>query len=372
MTQGVDFASFPLEKLVEDISSSARRSNRQAGWPAGAWQACMQAGVPRWFAPAQVGETELGGWGWTPADQLRGLMAIASADLTTAFVLTQFVAALGRMIRSENEKLHQEVIPELISGEQFATIGISHLATSRQHHARPSLRATPLGGDSETPNAYVLDGVAPWVTGVCFSDVVVVGASCDDGREVFMAVPVDLPGIQPSDGASLVALSGSNTGQLQFYHVEVDREWIISETLAPTVVLVSDQSSGGGTGSLQTSALAVGLSRSAIGYLRQQCSHRPTLKQPSEVFAKELGELERDLLGVSTEPASYHALAIRARANDLVIRCTQAALMAAKGAGFVQDHSVGRWCCEGLFFLVWSCPEELTQVRVRELAGIAS
>ncbi len=368
----IDFARFPLQKLVDDVTRSARRSSREGAWPAGAWQDCMQAGVPRWFAPARVGETELGGWDWTSADQLRGLMAIASADLTTAFVLTQSVAALRRMIRSENVKLHQEVVPELISGEQFATIGISHLATSRQHLVHPSLRATALGGSSDKPSAYVLDGVAPWVTGVRFADVVVVGASCDDGHEVILAVPVDLPGIQPSDGAALVALSGSGTDQVRFDHVEVDGEWLVSEVEASATVPVSIESPGGGTGSLQTSALAVGLSRSAILYLQQQCSQRPALKQPSDTFASELAELEQDLLNASNAQTSDHTLPIRARANDLVIRSTQAALMAVKGTGFVQDHSVGRWCREALFFLVWSCPDELTQVRVCELAGMAS
>jgi alkylation response protein AidB-like acyl-CoA dehydrogenase len=368
----IDFASFPLKKLVDDITLSTRRSSREGAWPAAAWQDCMQAGVPRWFVPVQVGETELGGWDWTPADQLRGLMAIASADLTTAFVLTQFVAALRRMIRSDNVKLHQEVVPELISGEQFATIGISHLATSRQHLAHPSLRATRLGENSEKPSAYVLDGVAPWVTGGRFADVVVVGASCDDGREVILAVPIDLPGIQPSDGASLVALSGSGTDQVRFDHVEVDGEWVVSEVGDSVAVSVRSETLSGGTGSLQTSALAVGLSRSAILYLQLQSSQRPELKQPSEAFAAELAGLERDLLIASNAPTSDHTLPIRARANDLVIRSTQAALMAAKGTGFVQDHSVGRWCREALFFLVWSCPEELTQVRVCELAGMAS
>ena len=60
---------------------------------------------------------------------------------------------------------------------------------------------------------------------------------------------------------------------------------------------------------------------------------------------------------------------LRARANSLVLRATQAALAATKGAGYVVGHPAGRWCREALFFLVWSCPQPVVQVGLCELAG---
>ena len=50
---------------------------------------------------------------------------------------------------------------------------------------------------------------------------------------------------------------------------------------------------------------------------------------------------------------------------------TQAALAAAKGTGYVVGHSAGRWCCEALFFLVWSCPQPVMAAQLCELAGIS-
>ena len=45
--------------------------------------------------------------------------------------------------------------PRLAAGEILATVGISHLTTSRQHLVDPVLRATPDSG------GYRLDGFAP-------------------------------------------------------------------------------------------------------------------------------------------------------------------------------------------------------------------
>jgi hypothetical protein len=53
-----------------------------------------------------------------------------------------------------------------------------------------------------------------------------------------------------------------------------------------------------------------------------------------------------------------------------VLRATQAALVAAKGAGYVAGHPAGRWCREAMFFLVWSCPQPVLAANLCELAGL--
>jgi alkylation response protein AidB-like acyl-CoA dehydrogenase len=72
-------------------------------------------------------------------------------------------------------------------------------------------------------------------------------------------------------------------------------------------------------------------------------------------------------LGTSGAPTSNE---LRVRANSLALRATQAALAAAKGAGYVVGHPAGRWCREALFFLVWSCPAPVLQANLCELACI--
>jgi hypothetical protein len=60
---------------------------------------------------------------------------------------------------------------------------------------------------------------------------------------------------------------------------------------------------------------------------------------------------------------------LRSRANSLVLRATQASLVAAKGAGYLSGHPAGRWCREALFFLVWSCPQPVQDANLCELAA---
>ena len=61
---------------------------------------------------------------------------------------------------------------------------------------------------------------------------------------------------------------------------------------------------------------------------------------------------------------------VRAEANDLVLRATQAHLTARKGSGFVRSDPAQRWARQALFFLVWSCPTPVAQAAIRDLAGL--
>ena len=51
------------------------------------------------------------------------------------FVLTQRNAAIARIGLSDNEELKAEVLSKLCTSAGYATVGISHLTTSRQHLA---------------------------------------------------------------------------------------------------------------------------------------------------------------------------------------------------------------------------------------------
>ena len=67
-------------------------------------------------------------------------------------------------------RLKELLLPDLASGKSFATVGISHLTTSRQHMKTPVLRAERVDG------GFVFDGYSPWVTGAPHAQHVVTGA----------------------------------------------------------------------------------------------------------------------------------------------------------------------------------------------------
>jgi alkylation response protein AidB-like acyl-CoA dehydrogenase len=130
-------------------------------------------------------------------------------------------------------------------------------------------------------------------------------------------------------------------------------------------------SGAGGTGGLQTSALAIGLSWAATAYLEKEAAQRPDLRVAAAGLRKECESVEGDLLSLSAGQGECTPISVRAQANSLALRATQAALSAAKGTGFIAGHPVGRWCREALFFLVWSCPQPVMAANLCEFAGLS-
>jgi alkylation response protein AidB-like acyl-CoA dehydrogenase len=344
-----------IESLCAELAKRAAEIDRTGSWPAEQLRLLADAGVYRWFMPR-----EWGGFAWDEADLARGYMNLASACLTTTFILTQRSAAVRRIVDCDNQTAKERLAPALADGSQFSTVGISHLTTSRRHLAKPVLAAR------ETGAGFVLDGYSPWVTGAAHADHVVVGATLEDSRQILIAVPRDIAGVQTPPHAQLLALTASHTGPIEFRNVEIGREWLLD---GPDENVMAGRS-GTKTGGLQTSALAIGLSAAAIDFLHHESEARPDLSEPTANLRQDHTELERDLLGTAGGDNVCPADELRARANSLALRSTQAALAAAKGAGYVQGHPAGRWCREALFFLVWSCPQPVMAANLCELAGL--
>jgi alkylation response protein AidB-like acyl-CoA dehydrogenase len=316
---------------------------------------CAEFGVYEWFL-----DRPFGGQNWNSADICRGYLALSAACLTTTFVITQFMGACQRIAAGMHTTIAERWLPALLAGKAFATVGISHLTTSRRHLLRPVLRAEPSG------SALVLDGYCPWVTGSDRADVFVVGAALDDGRQVLVAVPATADGITVPPPQSLVALNASRTGTVEFHGVRVPDEWLL---VGPAEDAMK-RGSGANTGGLQTSVVAMGLAASALEFLAHEAQRRSDLGEPAAALRGEWETLKQELLRVAAGDAICSTEQIRTRANSLVLRATQAALVAAKGAGFVASHPAGRWCREALFFLVWSCPQNVLASHLCELAGI--
>lgn len=354
-----------LAELCGELAARAEQLDESGDWPAEQLRLFADYGVYQWFAGP-----EWGGQAWDQESILRGYLALSGACLTTTFIQTQRDGACRRIESSSNESLKERLLPGLTSGELFATVGISHLTTSRRHVAKPVLQARRASG------GFLLDGFSPWVTGADHADYVVLGATLMNGDEatslqttgeqLLAAVPSNLPGVSTPPPAKLVGLSASHTGQFKLENVFVAEEWLI----AGPVENVMSAGTGAGTGGLGTSTLALGLAKAAIDFISSEASKRPELEPPRDGLLREYEELETALFAaVRNEPKCTND-ELRGGANSLVLRATQASLAAAKGAGFVVGHPAGRWCREALFFLVWSCPQPVVSAHLCELAGI--
>jgi alkylation response protein AidB-like acyl-CoA dehydrogenase len=349
----MDVADPKLDEALRVLAANANRADAEQVWPAASWEALRQAGVLGWSIP-----TEYGGQGWSSIDLLQGSERLAGACLTTCFILSQREAAVRRLLDSGNPELCRELLRPLACGGRYATVGLSQLTTSRQHQ-QPAMRA------EETATGFVLDGTMPWVTGAPQADHFIAGAVLADGRQVVVVLPGDLPGVSVCPPLDLMALQGSLTGEVRCDRVTVDRRWLLAGP-AERVLAIGGR---GGTGGLETSCLALGLAGAAIRYLSDEAVARPELHTTAErlehagqLLRQDMHRLARD--GSTPEAAS----ALRARANSLVLRATQAALTASKGMGFLRDHPAQRWARQAMFFLVWSCPRPAAEATLAYLA----
>ena len=350
-----------LQRQLGRLGSMGGAGGADGVWPAEKLRLCGEFGVYHWFV-----EPAYGGLGWKPLDVAEGYLKIAYSCLTTTFVITQRTGACKRIASGSNETLKQILLPELARGEVFATVGISHLTTSHRHQGTPALQWSPDG------TGFRLNGFAPWVTGGAHADYLVVGAQDSCGVQTLFCVPANLSGITFPPPFDLIALNGSCTGQVHFHDVSVDKKWLLS---GPSDNVLSSSSltpeGGAGAGGLQTSVLALGLTRRVLDYLKDQTENREELRESYHSMSLSFDSLKERLFHTIEGALDCSKDELRSQANSLVMRATQAAMIAAKGAGFVKGHPVGRWCNEALFFLVWSCPQAVSQKNLCEFAGIA-
>ena len=250
----------------------------------------------------------------------------------------------------------------MIDGSHPCTVGISHLTTSRRHLKSPIMSAAKQNG------GFLVNGSAPWVTGASGADRLLLGAELNDGQEILFLVPISDNGISIEPGFDLVALSASHTGIVKCDNVAVTPQMIVAGP-ADSVLGGSNKKKGGGAGSVQTSALALGLAKSAIQFIGAEAEKRPDLLATHDSLREQFDLICNDTFSIAAG-TQENTGELRANANSLVMRSTQAAMIAAKGAGFVTGHPVGRWCSEALFFLVWSCPQTVAEANLCQLVEV--
>jgi alkylation response protein AidB-like acyl-CoA dehydrogenase len=342
----------PSEQWLVELQDRANAADLQTQWPAESWDLLRTAGVLEWCIPVQYGGQER-----TGIDLLKGYEKVAGACLTTCFILSQRDAACRRLRDHGSPALRQKLLSALASGKSFATVGLSHLTTSRQH-LEPALRAR------ESKDGFVLNGTMPWVTGAERADFFITGAVLEDGRQIMLVLPRNLDGVSIGPPLPLMALSGSLTAEVQCQEVMVKRSRLLA---GPAVKVMG--AGRGGTGGLETSCLALGLAGAALAYLFHEGESRSELRSVAENLDKTRQALRQEMHRLVQEKSTpEEAMSLRSRANALILGSTQAALTAGKGMGFLTNHPAQRWARQALFFLVWSCPRPAAEATLEFLS----
>lgn len=331
--------SLTLDQAVEILEKHAADADALPSWPAVSWDALRRCGALGWII-----SREHGGSGLDPLDLLDGYQRLASACMTTCFLLSQRDSACRRLRDSGHEAMCRELLPAMASGRRFATVGLAQLTTSRQH-VRPVLMARLEDGGVR------LDGVMPWVTGAPQADYFITGVVLEDGGQMLLVVPREAAGMSVGPPMELMALQGSLTAEVRCQHVRLERRWIL---VGPAERVLAG---GRGAGGLETSGLALGLAKAAIGYLQREAVKRTEWQGRATACVESWQALQEQLQRLAREGADAQAASsLRAKVNALVLRATQFSLAAAKGSGFLRSHPAQRWARQALFFLVWSCP----------------
>ena len=327
-------------------------------WPTAQLELLAETGGNRWNIPI-----EFGGEGADGSEMLEVYRELAGGSLLTTFILTQRNAACQRIETSANVAAKSLLLPALCSGELFATVGISHLTTSRQHLSSPQVVVVP----DKSSQGMRLTGSVPWATGVMAADILVTGGTLADGRQILVAIPTSRQGILVHPPVALMGLSSSQTSIVDLHDVLVSQH----EILHGPIDRVMSSGAGGGAGSLGTSAVAIGTAQGTLRMFREEVDRRPELAEFVEPMQDEATQLTQMLRASSNSGSDSNAPSaeeIRQRANSLALRSAQAWLAATKGAGYAAGHPAERAVRESMFFLVWSCPQQVLAGNLRELS----
>jgi len=350
-----DPADGRLADLTARLAALDGPADEAGVWPAELWSTLVEYGVPLWALPTAVGGEA--------CDRLRILQRyarVAEGSMTAAFILSQHDAGVRRLAAAIERHSAHSWLEMIKADEAFATVGISQLTTSRR------LGANPLTAVREG-HGYRIDGAMPWVTAAEMADVVVTGAVLDDGRQILVALPTDRPGLEVREPFPLAALQSSCTSEIVCDGVHAEDAFL----LAGPADDVMSHPNAAGTGGLETSALALGQARAALAALEGERPKRADLAEPVEALSAAWRDAWESLTAAAAEmPGAPTSAQVRAQANALVLRVTQAYLTARRGSGFLRTEPAQRWARQALFFLVWSCPSPVAQATIRDLAGV--
>jgi hypothetical protein len=345
-----------IESLVANLAREDGPADAAGCWPERLWQLLEEAGATRWILPQ-----DSGGQPCSRPLLFERYARIASGSLTAAFILSQHNAAVRRLSNVDSRGGAWRWLQAIGSGQAFATVGVSQLTTSRRLGAQAVL-VTEKG-----PGTYRLRGAMPWVTGACQADVFVTGGVLEDGRQVLVALPADRPGVTVQPAFELAALQASCTAEVALDDVEVTE----SDLLAGPSLELSTHPVAVAAAGLETSALALGQARAALAALVAMAEDRLELNDPVDVLCETWEQSWSALMACAQgDESSVSPSQLRAQANALALRTTQAYLTARRGSGFLRSDPAQRWARQALFFLVWSCPMPVAQAAIRDLAGL--
>ena len=328
-----------LQPLLEEFRAAAVDTDGSGRLPRRHLEALGQAGVFRLAVPVEKGGLA------APAEVLWEVSdSLAAACGTTNFGQAQHQGAIGFLVRSQNEGLVSEVLPDYLDGSRLCGVAFAHLRrpTSPLHVQRDDHR-------------FVLVGEAPWFTGWGLMDDVVLAGRDDDGQDIYMLAPLRDPSVQATTPLALAAINSSATVSLHISELGLaEGRWVLTQTL-------EEMARRDFKSQLGYSSLALGLVREACRLIDEARADHAVV----EHLQAEAAQLRRRALAWNED--REEALNVRCLSNHLGLRAAQAAVVAVGGRANQLHHPAGRLLREASFYFLTQLNEPLRQVALERL-----
>lgn len=303
---------------------------------------------------------KLGGMGMKEIEYRRLQISLARASGALTFLQTQHQSAVAKLAQSKNISL-RELFPQVAQGKSLIGVGFSHLRR----------RGTPMMLARATAGGYLLTGKVPWITGYGFFSQFILGATLDDGRELYGILPLENT-VQDSGGEiacsepmALLAATATNT-----VSAEINQWYLSSDRLVsinpPGAIHHSSQQN-----ILNHGFFALGCAYAGLDLLQTIAQNKQLefLYSSWEVLHQEVtATADKAIALISQEQSPYsQRLQLRAETIDLAQRCSLAAVVASSGAANYLHSTVGRVYREALLFSVAGQTKDVIEASLKQL-----
>ncbi|MBC8101552.1 MAG: acyl-CoA/acyl-ACP dehydrogenase [Cytophagales bacterium] len=333
-----------VQEIADTVLEPRAESVDQSGIvPADNLRSLAEAGLVGVTTPV-----EWGGQACSGNFQREFTETLTAACGTTWFVLTQHLGACSMLAGSSNPALREQYLRAMASGDHYVGVGFGHL-----RRPAPMLRAVPVDG------GWVLNGVAPWVTGWPILKGVIFGAVLPDEesggqKHLYVYAPAtENDRLRSTPPLPLCAMNATATTEVHLENLFVPQDQFVKYS-SRAEMMRGDQNGIAGPASH-----IFGCARGSLKQLRAIAARRsalPAIARAADSLEAEINACRAECLCWSQTPdksiPEYRPQALKARAwtIELAVRAAHMAVAASGGAANSLEHPAQRRFREAMFY----------------------